>query len=75
MCAIISVVQDLTLWFNLKAQGIKKKINKYNNNKAVDFAKWREYLLIFLFTSKRKKIILLSKKNIYEFYYQKSTKL
>ena len=39
----MSVIQDLTLWFNLKAQGIKKKKknnnNNNNNNKAVDFAK------------------------------------
>ena len=72
------MVQDLTLWFNLKAQGIKKKkkIQQQQQQQGSRFCQVKRIFANFSFyLKKKKKIILLSKKNICEFYYQKSTKL
>ena len=72
------MIQDLTLWFNLKAQGIKKKkkILQQQQQQGSRFCQVKRIFANFsLYLKKKKKIILLSKKNICEFYYQKSTKL
>ena len=55
----MSVIQDLTLWFNLKAQGIKKKKKKQQQKQQQQGSRFCQVKRIFanfsLYLKKKKK--------------------